>query len=254
LEREAKISQLCGKVNKLLKSENYFCFLSFVSTFVFLLEKRMSTIRERIIEEATSLFIRRGCKSLTMDDIANAMGISKRTIYENFADKEDLITQGLFRFFEEGQRGVNAILDSADNVIDVIFTQMQCNSESLMKVKYDFFDEIRRYFPGVYKKTVETFRKESLKNLKKILYKGQRDGVFRKDINVEMCAQLMQELIRLTLLHEAFVQVENKTELMRVFMDTFTRGMSTETGLQLLNKYRKEKNARKKNENEKNNE
>jgi AcrR family transcriptional regulator len=173
-----------------------------------------------------------------MDEIANSMGISKRTIYENFTDKEDLIEQSLLCFLEEGQKEVKTMLNSSNNIIDLIFKQTKCNSESLMKVKYDFFMEVRRYFPNVYDKIVGTYKKENLQNMEKLLYKGQRDGVFRKDINVKICASLMQEFIRLILIQDSLL-VENRMELTRVFMDTFSRGMATETGLQLLNNIRK---------------
>jgi AcrR family transcriptional regulator len=202
----------------------------------------MQTIRERIIEQATQLVIRRGWKSLTMDEIANSMGISKRTIYENFANKENLIEQSVFYFLEEGQKKVKAMLDSSDNIIDLIFKQTKCNSESLMKVKYDFFMEIRRYFPSVYDKVVGTFKKEHLQNLEKLLYKGQRDEVFRKDIKVKICASLIQEFIHMILMQD-FRLVENRMELTRVFMETFSRGMATETGLQLLNRCKEKKQS-----------
>jgi AcrR family transcriptional regulator len=189
--------------------------------------------------------IGRGWKSLTMDEIATSMGISKRTIYENFTDKENLIEQSLFYFLEEGQKEVKTMLDSSDNIIDLIFKQTKCNSESLMKVKYNFFMEIRRYFPNVYDKVVGTFKKEYLRNLEKLLYKGQHDGVFRKDIKVKICASLMQEFIRMILMQDSLL-VENRMELMRVFMDTFSRGMATETGLQLLSRYKKKRQSERK--------
>ena len=197
----------------------------------------MQTIRERIIEHAANLFITKGCRAPTMDDIANSMGISKRTIYENFTDKQELIKQSLLYFFEENRNEITKILESNDNIFITIFKQIHSNSKNLLKMKYDFFNEVHKYYPNVYPETVHVFRREHLENTKKIFRKGQDDGVLRKNIDISIIAVLMME-IHLTIIRSQNIDNSARMDFVHTFMTCFVRGMATEKGVKLLDEYK----------------
>jgi AcrR family transcriptional regulator len=199
----------------------------------------MQTIRERIIEHAAHLFVVKGCKSLTMDDIANSMGISKRTIYENFQDKEELLQHCLCHFLDKSRKKVIEVLNSDSNIIDAMFKQTYHHSQMLSKMKYDFFNELRKYFPSVYKKVVQTFKDEHLCDMEKMLHKGQKDGVFRDDLDIPVCAGIIQGFVRQTLSDNILdEELSRGMQVMHVFMENFTRGMATKTGLHLMDEYK----------------
>jgi AcrR family transcriptional regulator len=201
-----------------------------------------NNIKERIIQEAAMLFAKQGCKAITMDEIATSMGISKRTIYENFSDKRELLLQCVEYFFQYAQNEVNLILKSADNIIDTIFKTIQCESNSLGQAKYNFFNEIQRYFPDVYQSTVSIYKKQHFENFEKLLKKGQDDKVFRKDIDIKMTTTLLQEIGMLIIDSGAFVKYGyEKHVIMPVFLYIFTRGICTEKGLKILDNLKNNK-------------
>ncbi|MDR3184631.1 MAG: TetR/AcrR family transcriptional regulator [Prevotellaceae bacterium] len=202
----------------------------------------MNTIKERIIQEAAGLFATRGCKVITMDEIATSMGISKRTIYENFSDKRELLLQCVEYFFRQAQNSVDTILKSSDNVIDTIFKTMTCRSDFIRQAKDNFFHEIQKYFPDVYKSTVITYKERNLENTEKLLKKGQEDKVIKKDIDIKLTATLLQEIGTLMVGSDMFTKYGyDKHTLMSTFMYTFTRGLCTEKGLKILDELKNTK-------------
>jgi AcrR family transcriptional regulator len=202
----------------------------------------MNNIKERIIQEAAMLFAKQGCKVITMDEIATSMGISKRTIYENFSDKRDLLFQCVEYFFERAQSNVNMILKSSGNVIDTVFKSMKCESDFLGQAKHNFFNEIQKYFPEVYQSTVTIYKKQNFENTEKLLKKGQDDKVIKKDLDIEIITALLQELGTHIISGDAFIKYGyDKHSIMHVFILTFIRGICTEKGLKILDELKNKK-------------
>lgn len=218
--------------------------MSFLVIFAhyFLRHTNMNNIKERIIQEATKLFAKQGCKVITMDDIAASMGISKRTIYENFPDKRGLLLQCVEYFFQYAQNQVNIILESSNNIIDTIFKTMKCESDFFGQAKFNFFNEIQKYFPDVYASTVTIHKKQNFENTEKLLKKGQEDKVIRKDIDIKITTVLLQELGTHILSSDVSIEYGyDKHTLMPAFMYTFTRGICTEKGLKILDELKNTK-------------
>jgi AcrR family transcriptional regulator len=194
--------------------------------------------KERIIQVSAAMFAKKGCKSITMDDIANAMGISKRTIYENFSDKKDLLTQSMEYFFQYRKDMINNVLQSSQNVIEALFQSTQSHSNFMKDIKFDFFEEIQKYFPEVHALTIQKFRDENIEFSVKMLKKGQADGVFRKEVDMELTATLLQVVNNMILTQEMFATYNyNKFLLSANFNYHFVRGIATEKGLKILDQY-----------------
>ena len=198
----------------------------------------MNSTKERIIQVSASLFAKKGCKSVTMDDIAGAMGMSKRTIYENFSDKKKLLTQSIEYFFNYRKDMINSALHSSQNIIEALFQSMQSHSNFMKDIKFDFFEEIKKYFPEVYTLTIQKFRNENIEFSVKMLKKGQADGVFREDIDIELTAVLMHVINNMILSQELFASYNyNKLLLSANFNFHYVRGIATEKGLKILYQY-----------------
>jgi AcrR family transcriptional regulator len=182
------------------------------------------------------LFAKQGCKVITMNDIATSMGISKRTIYENFSDKRDLLFQCMEYFCQKGDGGVQKVLKSSENVIDTVFQMMKCNIEFAGQAKYNFFNEMQKYFPEIYASTIKKYKEYNLKNLEKMIKKGQDDDVFRDDIDVRIITSIIHEIAML-IINDAFENYGyDKRVIMPEFMYNFTRGICTKKGLGVLDK------------------
>ena len=99
------------------------------------------TNREQILKNTASLFLERGCKSVTMDEVASANGMSKRTLYELFHDKANLLQECILLMHRDNVTKMEAELAKADNVLEWFMHHMVSKEEKRMSNFYDFFTE-----------------------------------------------------------------------------------------------------------------
>jgi AcrR family transcriptional regulator len=198
----------------------------------------MDTTKDRIMVHAATLFAKNGCKAVTMDDIANSMGISKRTIYETFTDKKNLLEACLHYFFKHPEFDMEQLLESADNIVTAIFKLLDNTSKFFLQLKFNFLNEVQKYYPETYDKTVKVYKRLYLENTEKMLQKGKKDGIVRADLSPSILAVLFSEVSTLILNKDVFADygVEKKVA-MHVCMSCITRGMLTEKGVQILDEH-----------------
>ena len=195
----------------------------------------MYTTKDRLTVHAATLFANNGCKAITMDDIANSMGISKRTIYENFRDKEALLEACLHYFFEHGDWDVKQILQSSDNIIVAIFKLLEKTSKIFFQMKFNFLNEVQKYYPETYTHTIKVYKQQYLDNTDKLLQKGKIDGIVRDEVDPTIIAVLINEVSVLILQKDIFSDYGfDKKDAMHTCMSCITRGMFTEKGIQIL--------------------
>jgi AcrR family transcriptional regulator len=198
----------------------------------------MDSTKGRIITHAATLFAKNGCKSITMDDIANSMGISKRTIYENFTDKEALLDACLHYFFEHREFDVKQILQSSENIIAAIFNLLDNTSKIFYHLQFNFLNDIQKYYPETYHNKVKAFQKQYIENTDRLLRKGIIDGIVRKDVNTAIMAAFISEVSVLVLHRDVFADYDfDKKAVMQACMSCITRGMFTEKGVRILDKH-----------------
>ena len=140
-------------------------------------------IKDRIINKARDLFFMYGIKSVSMDELAFSLGISKRTIYENFKDKEDILNSLLIKLRNERDESFKEHLTNKYNVVEVFIkvieeqTQMPvCNAK--------FFQDIYKYYPRMAKMMQKDMEKNNI-FLQEFLQKGIKQGYIREDLNVD---------------------------------------------------------------------
>lgn len=102
-------------------------------------------LRERIITAATEAFTSQGIKSITMDDIAAALGISKRTLYEVFSDKESLLKECILKAQAERDKYLQEVFEQSHNVLEVILAVFQKSIEMFHQTNKRFFEDIKKY-------------------------------------------------------------------------------------------------------------
>ena len=109
-------------------------------------------LRERIITAATEAFTSKGIKSITMDDIAAALGISKRTLYEVFSDKESLLKECILKAQADRDKYLQKIFEQSHNVLEVILAVFQKSIEVFHQTNKRFFEDIKKYPKGFFVK------------------------------------------------------------------------------------------------------
>ncbi len=188
-------------------------------------------LRERIIETAVEAFTIHGIKSITMDDIANSLGISKRTLYEVFSDKETLLEECILRGQKEADEFVKEVLATAENVLEVLLKCYLRSIEKFHATNKKFFEDIKKY-PKAY----ELLRSRSDQDLEETIQffkDGVKQGIFRADVNFAIVNLLVREQIDL-LMNTDICKRYSFLEVYESIMFTYLRGISTEKGAQEL--------------------
>ena len=201
----------------------------------------MMTTRDRIIEEAAHMFRTYGIRAVTMDMLASQMGMSKRTIYEVFRDKDELLG-GVMTWMAAKQADlIKQSLASSENVIEAIFKMMDSMMEHYRKMSPAFKLDMRRYHNEAIRK-LENNEVLPYDNSRQILVQGIREGLFREDIDIEITDRCLRGVTRMSNDKEIPEGFENE-EVIRDFFINYLRGISTQSGLDLINLYEKKRNA-----------
>ncbi|MCU0460733.1 MAG: TetR/AcrR family transcriptional regulator [Bacteroidales bacterium] len=196
--------------------------------------------RQRIIEEASVLFRTYGIKSVTMDLLAAHMGISKRTIYEVFRDKDELLT-GVLKWMTVRQREImEKTLNESENVIEAIFKMMKTMMEHFKNMSPAFQMDIKRYHQDIAEKLNNLDQLPYVKNNELIIERGIKEGSFRKDLDVKIINKCMLEVLKMSSDREIFPpDAFGSEEVVRNVYLNYLRGLCTPKGLELIDHYDK---------------
>jgi len=195
-------------------------------------------IRERIINEAFELFMKFGIRSVTMDQIAGHLGISKRTLYENFRDKNELLARGIEHFRGIKQTEAMEIIKKSDNVIESLYYIGKHGEEMRKRVNPLFFEDIRKYHPEIHSRISDRSRNKQYSIMLTMIRKGINDGVFKKGLNPEIVNEFWHEVMNIFMNEEIFPRnLYGQQELLKNMIMPYLLGISTEKGQALINKY-----------------
>ncbi|SCD21156.1 DNA-binding transcriptional regulator [Proteiniphilum saccharofermentans] len=193
-------------------------------------------IKERIIEKASRLFQQYGIKNVSMDEIASSLGISKRTIYENFKDKEDILLSALLRFKQERDKHFIALLGQSPNVVDV-FIKIIEEHQHMPICNVRFFEDIQKYYPRA-AKLIREHVETNNNYLRDFLRQGIKEGYIREDLDVNVAAFLVEETtytyIRASYLEKPPFSFQ---DLFYTMMINFVRGILTGKGIRIIDAY-----------------
>lgn len=194
-------------------------------------------VREKVIVISGELFRKNGIKSITMDDVAAKLGMSKRTLYEMFKDKETLLRECILRQQRLMSEYVNELMSASMNVIEVMLSCYQRSVENFRNTNYRFFEDIKKY-PGLSDLLHKTRELESDEAMAYFRL-GVEQGLFRNDVNFVIMNFLLHEQINI-LIHTDICDQFSFMEVYEVIMLTYIRGLCTDKGLRLLDDYIRE--------------
>ena len=170
--------------------------------------------------------------------IADHLGISKRTIYENFKDKNELLKSCIDTAVAEQRRINEEIIRSSSNIIEAIFIFIKNSINTLKRINPVFFFDIQKYYPEIWNVTIQKNEERDFNRIVSLLNQGVSEGLFREDINVEIIARLNLEQFKLLSNQEIFP--EEKYAMVDIFENiviNFVRGIVTEKGSEILYTY-----------------
>lgn len=199
-------------------------------------------IRERILRMADELFRQYGIKSITMDDIARQLSVSKKTIYTHFSTKNDIVDEVIISSMQRIIADMNAISDKAKDAVDEILDVLNYMNEVFTRLHPALFYDLQKYHPGVW----ESFKKFQNNYLNKSLVdnlkRGMREGVYREDVNIEIAAQLRMN--QLTSIYNTGIFPPKKFNLREVHVQSITMylySIATLKGFRLIKRYQSQR-------------
>ena len=187
-------------------------------------------LRDTIIEVATGLFRQQGIRAVTMDDIARQAGVSKKTIYQEFKDKSELVYVTFSVYLGEHECKMKELYQQEEEIMEHFIQMLKFIKDRFSDMNPLILNEIRRYYPNSWKR-FEQFKKDhAIKSMKKMLDRGKEQGYFRESLNSEIMAIMRMEQISYSYgVFSADLNL-NMVELQLQIFDHFIHGLLTDKG------------------------
>ncbi len=192
--------------------------------------------KNKVLLGASNLFLKFGFKSITMDDIARELGISKKTLYQHFSDKNELVEQAIDAHLNEEKVACTNICKEQENPIDFMLNISETLSDRKKQINPSIIFDLKKYFKPCWDKLnkfrVEFIYNEILKNVKR----GKASGWYREDVNEELIAKFYIHLVDLLINPDNNLDHNyNMKELQFEMMKYHLRGICTDKGLKYFN-------------------
>jgi AcrR family transcriptional regulator len=197
----------------------------------------MDEKQKYILEQVSSMYLKYGIKSVTMDDVARELSISKKTLYEYFKDKNELVKQ----FLEFHMLQIKTVFDKESltkgNAIDHLLYISKIMSDFLSKLNTSVHYDLQKYHPEVFKSLFEYKRKHMYQNVMANIKRGIKEGLYRKDLTPEIIAYIYVNRIEASL--DANFILEKEFSTSKFFKEMFTyhiRGICSRKGIEYFEK------------------
>lgn len=200
-------------------------------------------VKEKILKGAEDLFTKYGVRSISMDDIARHLSVSKKTLYQHFADKEDIVTMTCQAHLARSCNEFCHARDSSKNAIEELANISTCLKKNMENINPSLLFDLQKYHPkawAVWLDHKNHFIRESIvRNLKQ----GIEEGYFRAALHPEIIAAMRIELVQLAFDEAVFPREKFRlAEVQMGIFDHFVYGIVTEKGRKLYQKYKEKVN------------
>ena len=197
-------------------------------------------VKEYIVTEADKLFCQYGFKSVTMDDIAKHLGMSKKTIYQHFSDKDELVTILIADKLSSQNCEIKEHFEKAENAVHEIFLAISNLNELLTSMNPKLFYDLQKYHPKAWL-NFRTFKEKNLgESILANLERGINEGIYRSDLKTEILTQMRLEQVDLLFSnHDHYTK--NKYTIAQVIIEItehFLYGICNEKGLAHIKAYK----------------
>jgi AcrR family transcriptional regulator len=199
-------------------------------------------VKDRIKQKAEELFRRLGIRSVTMDEIAGQLGISKKTIYLYYADKDEIVDAVISDILAENQEACNHDRSVATNAIHEVFLMMEMIKETFEDMNPSVLYDLERNHPGAFQKFLQHKHNYIYKAMKDNLARGIKEELYRKELNIEIIAKLRLETMMISFNQEVFPKAKyNLLEVEQQVIEHYLYGIASLKGHKLILKYQQEK-------------
>lgn len=202
-------------------------------------------VKERILTKAADLFMRYGIRSITMDEIASQLGISKKTIYQFFTDKDDMVSAVIDLEIKRNEKECIQFRDDAADAVQEIFLAVEDLDEMLKYMNPLLLYDLEKHHPRAFLKLKEYKYQFLYQALLDNLRRGINEGGYRTDIQLDIVAKNRIESAFLVFNPDLFPHTRYKmSEVNFELAILFLHGITTAKGKKLIEKYTNERNKK----------
>ncbi|MET0243325.1 MAG: TetR/AcrR family transcriptional regulator [Flavitalea sp.] len=199
-------------------------------------------MKERIQKKADELFNRYGIRSVTMDEIATQLGMSKKTIYQYFSDKDELVDAVIAEVIEFSRECCEKDQIESPNAIAEVFRAVDMMNEIFRNMNPGIMFDLERYHPKTFKRFIDHKNKFLFQTIRLNLERGIQEGYYRPEINVEIVAKFRLESIMIVFNAQNFADGKfSLAQLHREVLDQFMFACASLKGYKLITKYKEDR-------------
>lgn len=199
-------------------------------------------VKDRIKQKADELFRRYGIRSVTMDEIANQLGVSKKTIYHSFSDKNELVDEVVVDILKYNKESCKSYREKSQNAIHELYLAME-----MLQIMFDNMNpvilfDIERNHPATFKKFKEYKYKFLFELVKENIERGKKEELYRPEIDTDVVAKVRLETMMLPFNEQLFPKNKfSLAALQQQLIEHFLFGIASLKGYKLILKYQKER-------------
>lgn len=192
-------------------------------------------MEQEILAKAKELFQRYGLRPVTMDDIAKELGVSKKTLYKFFANKEELVSHTVDQVFERVKANMISLSEDEGNAIDMLFAMDEVVCTNIETHDHSMQFQLERYYPEVYARLEFKKRELVFKMMRVNLERGIREGLFREELDIDVVSFLYYSRTRtMTQADLEFLHNRPLHDILREVLIYHVRGISNAKGVAYL--------------------
>ncbi len=194
---------------------------------------------DKILSSSIELFTQYGFKTITMDDIARRAGISKKTLYQHFANKHEVVSETVTWYKNNTTANCECVLQEAENALEAMVKILAFFDGIYKRINPMAMFEMQRFFPEAYKKFREQLLERDVTMVRDNILQGIKEGFYRPDLNAELLARFRIETGLMML--QPTLMVNERAELMSVALELgehFMYGIMTPIGIEQYKTYK----------------
>lgn len=190
-------------------------------------------IREKIVRGTEALFTKYGVRSISMDDIARHLSVSKKTLYQHFEDKEELVMLATQAHIERLMVEFDIARDLSTDAIDQLIRVSTCLRKTIREINPSLLYDLEKYHPRAWNAWLESKQRFMRDSVIRNLRWGVDEGYFRSDLDFEVLATMRMELAQLAFDDRVFPPARFKMASVHdQLFEHFVHGLFTDKGRQ----------------------
>ncbi len=189
------------------------------------------SIRSQIIQKSLNFFMRYGIKSVSMDDIARELGMSKKTLYQHVKDKKELVYLTFKHHLNKDEAFCEAMMESTDNAIQQLLDLGKHLVDHFQQMNPSTMFDVQKYYPSCWKLFHRHKNEYILNHVQTNITMGKQEGLYREELNTEIISRLYIHMVDASVNPDIFPEKEfNQIEIFMQMFDYHLHALMTEKG------------------------